>query len=51
MIIVATTREDVIRALYRHIGECEQCGGKGVPVPNAFKCATGKRLAQVFTVR
>lgn len=48
---MATTREDIIRALYRHISECEQCGGKGVPVPNEYKCAEGKRLAQVFTIR
>lgn len=48
---MATTREDVIKALYRHILDCEQCGGKGVPAPNELKCATGKRLAQVFTVR
>lgn len=48
---MGTTREDIVRALYRHISECAQCGGKGVPVPNAYKCAKGKRLAQVFTIR
>ena len=48
---MATTREDIVKALYRHISECKQCGGKGVPVSNAYKCATGKRLAQVFTIR
>ena len=44
-------KEARIKALYRHIGECDQCGGKGIPVPNQYKCATGKRLVQVFTVR
>lgn len=49
---MATTREDIVKALYRHLGECETCQPKGsAPVPNAYKCATGKRLAQVFTIR
>lgn len=44
-------RDELISALHKHIGECSQCGGKGVPVPNAYKCPTGKRLAQMFTIR
>lgn len=48
---MATTKEDIIKALYKHIGECKQCGAGGVPVPNQYKCSEGKRLAQVFTVR
>lgn len=48
---MATTRDDIIKALYKHIGECKQCGAGGVPVPNQYKCAEGKRLASVFTIR
>lgn len=49
---MATTRNDIISALYKHLGECGTCQPKGsAPVPNEYKCAKGKRLAQVFTVR
>ena len=48
---MATSHEDVTKALYRHISECEQCRSRGVPVPNQHKCEEGRRLAQVFTVR
>lgn len=48
---MATTRDDIVKALYKHILECEQCGGHGVPRPNSQKCDVGKRLSQVFTVR
>ena len=44
-------KDKIIAALYKHILDCQQCGGSGVPVPNAYKCATGQRLAQVFTIR
>lgn len=49
---MATTENDIITALYKHLGECETCQPKGsAPVPNQYKCPTGKRLAQVFTIR
>jgi hypothetical protein len=48
---MATTRDDRVKALYLHISKCAQCGKGTVPVPNADKCAEGRRLAQVFTVR
>ena len=49
---MATTREDIIKALYRHLSGCETCQPRGsAPVPNERKCSKGKRLAQVFTIR
>jgi hypothetical protein len=48
---MATTENDIIKALYKHLGECKTCAPRGVPLPNQYKCAEGKRLAQVFTIR
>lgn len=49
---MVTTREDIVKALYRHLSECERCQPSGAaPVPNAYKCSKGKALAQVYTIR
>lgn len=45
-------KDKLISALYKHLGECDQCQPRGsAPVPNQYKCAKGKRLSQVFTIR
>lgn len=48
---MATTQDDIIKALYRHLAVCTTCNPRGVPLPNEYKCSEGKRLAQVFTIR